>query len=774
MNLMRFAKRKPNKLFLFYFLSYFLVILVPVILLGISSYQLAYSSIINEIRNGNKNAIQQTGTSLDRLLDEIKTLSIQLGLDGRIYATSRNAVSSYLLNDVKDRISSLSKEHGYIHSIQIYFNDNGTILSSDGPNRHMPGQPIDQWISQVTADKKSILWLPTRTFVNQDGNPYSIATVVAKLPVAFPEITGYIAIHFKEESLNAYLRGVDSENNTRVYLVAENGALVSAFDKDSDSRAVSAELAKRFQTAREGSSVMHIEGAASLVTIGSPLNNGWKLISVTPLAYVDHKMSYIRNVILLIGLLLVLLGTFFSFFLSRTIYNPIKLVLERTSRLHKELSLPDTMEKEHSLRDVPEIFDQVYLSHKKLEASYKAIYPVMVNRFLNDLFHNRIHESLQDVERKLADLRLPKLTRGFMVMLVEIDDYSKWKERYSSHDLSLLRYAALNIAHEKASEQFTCLSAETGDNQLAILLNTGTLMESLVDMLTETAKSVIHSILAYLPFTVTISFGTATDDLLQVHVSYQKAQEVMRRKILQKEMAILFPDTTLHPQTFKYFYPAHIEKSLANNMRAGNDREALLCLERMREQLLDKPNLSSENVIRLYNRLIETMIDLIEDIGSSWETAYGSGNVFQDLSKHETIDGLHDWISAVCERVCETVRNHVRNPSKADAAIAVIEARYQEDISVEMIADAVQVTPAYLSRIFKQTTGKTVLEYLTVARIEHSKLLLRDTSLTMQEVSRRVGYNNANSFIRFFRKHEGVTPGEYRKINGNLIREVAD
>jgi len=775
MNLLRFAKRKPNKLFLFYFLSFFLVILVPVLLLSVSSYRLIYSSIISEIQNGNENSIRQTGTSIDRLIEDITSISIQLGLDGRIYATSQNTESSYLLNDVKDRIASLSKENSSIQSIQIYFTDNGTILSSDSPNRQSPSQPIDEWISQIKAANKPMLWLPTRTFVNQDGNPYSIATVVVKLPVAYSEITGYIAIHFHEETLNDYLQAMDSGNNTQVYLAADNGLLVSAHNMQSDTQFTPDDMIKLIQDGENGTYSKKINGSESLVTVRSPLINGWRLVSVTPLTYVDTKMDYIRNVIILTGSLLVFLGTLFSYFLSRTMYNPIKLLLEKTTRFHRELALPETATREHSLKDVSGIFDQVYLSHKKLEASYKANYPIMINRFLNDLFYNRVHESFQEIERKITDLRLPKLTRGFVVMLIEIDEYSKWKEQYTTQDLCLLRYAALNIAHETVSGKYTCLSAETSDNQIAILINTGSPSDDHVEPLTDVAQAVIDSIRAYLPFTVTISFGTEIDHLLQVHVSFQKAQDVMRRKILQKGMSILFPEHTVQPNTFEYFYPAFIEKALVNNMRAGNDREALQCLERMREELLNKPNLTYENVIRLYNRLIDAMIDVIADIGSSWETAFGDGNVYQELVKHETIDGLHEWISDICERVCKAIRNHVRSPSKADAAIEFIEGRYQEDISVEMIADSVQVTPAYLSRIFKNATGKTVLEYLTNIRIEHSKRLLRESNMTLQEVSNRIGYNNANSFIRFFRKHEGITPGEYRKLHSeNALKPTSE
>ena len=89
---------------------------------------------------------------------------------------------------------------------------------------------------------------------------------------------------------------------------------------------------------------------------------------------------------------------------------------------------------------------------------------------------------------------------------------------------------------------------------------------------------------------------------------------------------------------------------------------------------------------------------------------------------------------------------------------------------MEQIADAVQLNPAYLSRLFKQSTGKTVLEHLTLVRLARSKTLLRETSLNLSEIAQQIGYNNANSFIRFFRKYEGVTPGEFRKLQGQASK----
>ncbi|MFS0614453.1 helix-turn-helix domain-containing protein [Lederbergia ruris] len=59
----------------------------------------------------------------------------------------------------------------------------------------------------------------------------------------------------------------------------------------------------------------------------------------------------------------------------------------------------------------------------------------------------------------------------------------------------------------------------------------------------------------------------------------------------------------------------------------------------------------------------------------------------------------------------------------------------------------------------------TIVEYLTRRRLTESKILLTNSNYTIREIAAQIGYNNVNSYIRFFKKYEGITPGEYRKID---------
>ena len=69
----------------------------------------------------------------------------------------------------------------------------------------------------------------------------------------------------------------------------------------------------------------------------------------------------------------------------------------------------------------------------------------------------------------------------------------------------------------------------------------------------------------------------------------------------------------------------------------------------------------------------------------------------------------------------------------------------------------------YLSKIFKETYGTTINNYLISKRITRAKQLLHFTDMTVDEIGVAVGMADANYFSRMFRKVEGISPREYRK-----------
>ena len=88
--------------------------------------------------------------------------------------------------------------------------------------------------------------------------------------------------------------------------------------------------------------------------------------------------------------------------------------------------------------------------------------------------------------------------------------------------------------------------------------------------------------------------------------------------------------------------------------------------------------------------------------------------------------------------------------------------RLAEEISVETLAELVELSPFHFSRVFKQATGMSPLQFVTRQRITRAQQLIRETSRTLIEVALEVGYTSPSHFAKVFRRVTGVTPTEFR------------
>ncbi len=94
-----------------------------------------------------------------------------------------------------------------------------------------------------------------------------------------------------------------------------------------------------------------------------------------------------------------------------------------------------------------------------------------------------------------------------------------------------------------------------------------------------------------------------------------------------------------------------------------------------------------------------------------------------------------------------------------------VESNFGDDLSLEAISAKLGITGPYLSTYFKEKTGTNFSDYIFTVRMNKSIEMLRDTDLKVQEIASLVGYFTAASFNRVFKRHTGITPSEFRRLN---------
>lgn len=100
-----------------------------------------------------------------------------------------------------------------------------------------------------------------------------------------------------------------------------------------------------------------------------------------------------------------------------------------------------------------------------------------------------------------------------------------------------------------------------------------------------------------------------------------------------------------------------------------------------------------------------------------------------------------------------------------------IQEHAHEEISLESIAEHVQLSPYYVSKMFKDALGVNYIDYLTECRIEKVKSLLLNPGKSLKEISYEVGYHDPNYLSKVFKKVSGLSPTEYRQAAlGNKVQ----
>ena len=100
---------------------------------------------------------------------------------------------------------------------------------------------------------------------------------------------------------------------------------------------------------------------------------------------------------------------------------------------------------------------------------------------------------------------------------------------------------------------------------------------------------------------------------------------------------------------------------------------------------------------------------------------------------------------------------------EVSCAIAYIANHYSEELSAEILASAVYLTPDYLSRLFKKSTGKSISQYIRQYRMEKAKDALLHTQKKVIEIGIQSGYPNYSYFCQSFREYFGSSPEKYRQ-----------
>jgi AraC-like DNA-binding protein len=111
-------------------------------------------------------------------------------------------------------------------------------------------------------------------------------------------------------------------------------------------------------------------------------------------------------------------------------------------------------------------------------------------------------------------------------------------------------------------------------------------------------------------------------------------------------------------------------------------------------------------------------------------------------------------------------RLRTRNLERFTPIFDYIETNYAGTISVESLSEQASLSKFHFSRLFKELTGRTVMEYITSIRMTKAEFLLCNSTLSITEIALRTGFRDVYYFSRAFKKNHLLSPSELRRVQG--------
>lgn len=767
--------RIRKKLFLTLFMCFTLVLLFP-ILIETALYHSMQSIIREDAKRSNEAMLNQISLMVDGRLQEAEQLAMQISLQPRVQLMVKrsqelSSPSVYEYKQLLDTLNLYKPSTDFIQDYYVYLReqdivvtpytkvDSSTFYESYHKYETMTKQ---QWLDHLLTSESGSRFLPALPVIQKPTLASErLITYIHPLPFgARGEARGALVLLIKEQRIKELLENPDGLQQTKILIADKSGQIITAsgtgplFDE-----ALQKLGSLSDNEVKEYSSAVNKE--TMLATSIQSEASGWRYISLAPESVLMDKVNNVQTWALALLLFCLIFGLTGSFLFARLYYSPVNRLVRS---IHNNRSM-ETPQISGEFRLIEETLLQAWHSEKQMKDTLDEQTPAIQSSFLQ-----RFIKGLTDIKsirpESLAFMGITFHSDAFALIIMEVDDAGKFSQLDSERQWATIRFILTNVSQELIERyHHSAYAVELDRNRLALLVNVSP--ERLSSASSDIEAAAQHlKLFVEQKFGISASIGVSGIHGGEVGACYAEALLALDYRLVKgKSNVTYFREIPYNQQS--YYYPFEMELQLMNAIKTGNYASANQLLDHIYQMNFESQPVSLELGKFLYFNMLSTLMKIWNESPERFVKVFGEQfNPVSRLMECGSIIELHEQIKGIYRTICEAVLAEKQEPGVilVNKIIRYIEIHYADNaLSLNAIADHFQLTPPYLSGLFKKHHGQNVTDFIMRLRVERARELLLDDRLMLNEVAHGVGYANAAGFIRVFKKYMGMTPGKYRE-----------
>lgn len=751
---MKTPRTDKNHSLLFRFVTSYSSILLFVLVLGFFFMFSLRSTYRSSTYRQNTTMFENNVKEMDTTLRLFSTLTTQIGSNETIKTLSylRENEKTYNFYSLgKDSMKYLANLMSMqdmlpIRSFYVYLPETEYFLS--------PGQFASKEMfyferialaEELAAERDNLISsydnvMTLLPFTEYSSAPGTIYLYKIPLSATFSENyhPGIACFELEADKLQKYFSSVLSNNTSLLYVTDKNGNYVFSTGSTSDfSTAIEQLLAQADNTSSvHGHNEFSHNGQDFTITKTISDYNGWNYYLIQPSAYLLNDLATYQTTYLIAIAAVVIISFLMILSLSRANMKPYEQMHSKLETSHQENAI--LQEKNESLQDV-------------LNKQRPLVYSAYVARIMKGTV-----SSEADIREINEFLKIKGLgTRHFHVLLVSLrlEDLDSLN-RYQLQEYEALLYRC--FYHYFGSD---ILIYHPDVNNFALLLSdtVETKDPACTARIYDTFTALHDYLLAEHSLWVFAGLGDSNTKLPYFWKSYQQSLEAVS---FIKEEQFFQSYHDLNRNSEVYYYPYEMAQQLTSFIQSANTVQIQEIFKLIFRENTEFRSLRPSALQWLLSDLRTTLVKIRYMLnGSSKEEALPA-DFDTLLTEEKTLEGM--------QQLALTLASCYQTTAAGNQLITSIQnyisKNYHDpDLSLKKISEVFSISESYFSYLFKAETGRNFSEYLEELRMQQAMHLLKETDTPLSELYSHLGYSNANSFRRAFKKVYGSSPKAFRR-----------
>ena len=737
--------------FMFRLVMSYSVILVIILIMGVYLYSIGIDDSKQTQYSQNKLALESCVDNIDTTLNNMAIFTSQIAQSSNILRLSNMSTdnTNFIMTGYNS-METLSNQRPTemllpIMRYYVYLPNSSYCLSSSifctDRNYYLDTQNASEnymkaWASIHTNTSLYMKLVNISEYVPKANNTYLYMVPLSTYTLS-KNYNSVACFQFSENTLSSFFTPLSLYDSGFVIVTDDNGnELFSVKGKNSSDYNIDD---IRNKAEKNSYSEYSIDDDNMFITSVSSESNGWSYYLVQPynaafstLVTYKNTFTFITGIAFLVGLIIILISSI----------KNAKPMIELNSELN------ETKKQHTSL--------QTELEHQR---------PIIFSSYIERIMLGKVYSS-EELNYIANFLGIEQTDKKFFVLYMSVynnpDDM--FSEDIITGEIEADETSALNERYELIKSH---IYQHFGDDTLiymphndayAILLrcNNDINIDNCYSDIVSHFNDLHEELLNDNSIWIYGGIGNRNADIRYTWKSYQQAREAIQ---YTGKDNIIQPYRTIKKNKTTYYFPLELASQLTTYINNGNSDQATEIFSLLyKENFVDRA-LPVHVVKWFFSDLRNVLLKARFAIKQNNDNQNTLEIIDRMFEEHKTFELLKEITNMLCKlndtkpegnQLISTIKGYIRENYK-DASLCL-----------SKISDEFNISESYFSYLFKAETNQNFSEYLENIRMEQAVELLKNSSINISDIYMELGYNNANSFRRAFKKVYGISPKTMR------------